>query len=169
MTEREFNDKLQMAKVLFYERIKADIEKSATLANYVASKISNNNIYISGQLPKDLLDNNKVITGKAIDNNDIFEAKYASVMCAMQILFVLKNEIGDLSKIKSCIQLQVFVNSSPDFINQHLVANGASDFICEYFDKITDNKKISPHTRCAVGAATLPLGSLVEIGGIFEI
>lgn len=62
-----------------------------------------------------------------------FNAKYASAMFAMQVLFVLKNEIGDLSRVKSCIQLQVFVNSVPNFINQHLVANGASDIMCEYF------------------------------------
>lgn len=169
MTEAEFNDKLARAKVLFDEKIKAEEEKSVPFANYVASKKSGNAIYISGQLPRDLLDENKVITGKATDDDNIFDAKYAAAMCAMQVLMVLKNEIGDLKKVKSCVQLQVFVNSSPDFINQHLVANGASDLICEYLDKITGNKSIAQHTRCAVGVATLPLGALVEVGAVFEI
>ena len=169
MTEQEFNEKLQKAKGLFDEKINASAEKSIPFANYVASKTSGNTIYISGQLPRDLLDDNKVITGKASDNNNIFDAKYASAMCSMQVLLVLKNEIGDLKKVKSCVQLQVFVNSTPDFINQHLVANGASDLICEYLDKITGNKSIEQHTRCAVGVATLPLGALVEVGAIFEI
>ena len=169
MTEQEFNEKLQKAKVLFDEKINADSEKSVPFANYVASKKSGNTIYISGQLPRDLLDENKVITGKATDNDNIFDEKYASAMCAMQVLIVLKNEIGDLKKVKSCVQLQVFVNSSPDFINQHLVANGASDLICEYLDKITGDKAVAQHTRCAVGVATLPLGALVEVGAVFEI
>jgi enamine deaminase RidA (YjgF/YER057c/UK114 family) len=164
MTEQEFNEKLQKAKVLFDEKINVSAEKSVPFANYVASKKSGNTIYISGQLPRDLLDGNKVIIGKADNNNNIFDAKYAAAMCAMQVLLVLKNEIGDLKKVKSCVQLQVFVNSAPDFINQHLVANGASDLVCEYLEK-----SIAQHTRCAVGVATLPLGALVEVGAVFEM
>ena len=164
MTEQEFNEKLQKAKVLFDEKINVSAEKSVPFANYVASKKSGNTIYISGQLPRDLLDENKVIIGKADNNNNIFDAKYAAAMCAMQVLLVLKNEIGDLKKVKSCVQLQVFVNSAPDFINQHLVANGASDLVCEYLEK-----SVAQHTRCAVGVATLPLGALVEVGAVFEM
>ena len=115
-------------------------------------------------MPRDLLDGCKVIIGKADNNNNIFDAKYAATMCAMQVLLVLKNEIGDLKKVKSCVQLQVFVNSAPDFINQHLVANGASDLVCEYLEK-----SVAQHTRCAVGVATLPLGALVEVGAVFEM
>ncbi len=164
MTEVEFNDKLAKAKVLFDEKLKAEAEKSVPFANYVASKKSGNTIYISGQLPRDLLDGNKIIIGKTDNNNNIFDAKYASAMCAIQILLVLKNEIGDLKKVKSCVQLQIFVNSAPDFINQHLVANGASDLVCEYLEK-----SVAQHTRCAVGVATLPLGALVEVGAVFEM
>ena len=170
MTEQEFNEKLQKAKIEFEKILnQTEEDNSKPFANYIAVKNVNNTIYISGQLPRDLLDDNKVITGKASDNNNIFDAKYASAMCAMQVLLVLKNEIGDLKKVKSCVQLQVFVNSALDFTNQHLVANGASDLICEYLDKITGNKSIAQHTRCAVGVATLPLGAIVEVGAIFEI
>ena len=164
MTEQEFNKKLQKAKVLFDEKINVSAEKSVPFANYVASKKSGNVIYISGQLPRDILDEDNVITGKSNNNDNIFDAKYAAAMCAMQVLMVLKNEIGDLKKVKSCVQLQVFVNSAPDFINQHLVANGASDLVCEYLEK-----SVAQHTRCAVGVATLPLGALVEVGAVFEI
>ena len=164
MTEAEFNDRLAQAKVLFDKKINAKAEKSVPFANYVASKRSGNVIYISGQLPRDLLDGGNVITGKADNNDNIFDAKYAAAMCAMQVLLVLKNEIGDLSKVKSCVQLQVFVNSATDFVNQHLVANGASDLVCEYLDK-----SVAQHTRCAVGVAMLPLGALVEVSGIFEM
>ena len=164
MTEVEFNDKLAQAKVLFNKKLKAEAEKSVPFANYVASKKSGNTIHISGQLPRDLLDGCKVIIGKADNNNNIFDAKYAATMCAMQVLLVLKNEIGDLKKVKSCVQLQVFVNSAPVFINQHLVANGASDLVCEYLEK-----SVAQHTRCAVGVATLPFGALVEVGAVFEM
>lgn len=164
MTEAEFNDKLARAKVLFDEKVKTGAEKSVPFANYVASKKSGNTIYISGQLPRDLLDGGKVITGKADNNDNIFDAKYAAAMCAMQVLLVLKNEVGDLSNVKSCVQLQVFVNSAADFVNQHLVANGASDLVCEYLEK-----SVAQHTRCAVGVATLPLGALVEVGAVFDI
>ena len=169
MTNQEFNEKLQKAKIEFEKVLNQKEDNSKPFANYIAAKNVNNTIYISGQLPRDLLNNNNIITGKASDNNEIFDAKYASAMCAMQILLVLKNEIKDLSKIQSCVQLQVFVNSTPDFTNQHLVANGASDLICEYIEKFTNNKTIAQHTRCAVGVATLPLGALVEVGAIFTI
>ena len=165
MTEQEFNEKLQKAKIGFEKVLNQEKDNSKPFANYIAVKNVNNTIYISGQLPRDLLNNNNIITGKASDNNEIFDAKYAAAMCAMQILLVLKNEIEDLSKIKSCAQLQVFVNSTAEFTNQHLVANGASDLICEYIE----NKTIAQHTRCAVGVATLPLGALVEVGAIFTI
>lgn len=164
MTEQEFNSKLLEAKVLFDNKINSNTEKSVPFANYVASKKIGNAVHISGQLPRDLLNESKVITGKADNDDDVFDAKYAAAMCAMQVLLVLKNEVGDLSKVKSCVQLSVFVNSGANFINQHLVANGASDLVCEYFDK-----SIAQHTRCAVGVATLPLGALVEVGAIFEI
>ena len=75
MTEQEFNEKLQKAKVLFDEKINADSEKSVPFANYIASKKSGNTIYISGQLPRDLLDENKIITGKAIENDNILNLK----------------------------------------------------------------------------------------------
>ncbi len=163
MTEIEFNEKLQKAKVEFEKLLKEINNSAKPLANYVASKKSGNNLYISGQLPKDLLNKGKVITGNLNDNNDIFEAKYAAAMSAMQILLILKQELGDLSKIKSCIQLNVFVNSTASFTNQHLVANGASDLICDYLPK-----EIAQHSRCAVGVVSLPLGAIVEVGAVFE-
>ena len=164
MTEIEFHEKLQKAKVKFEKLLKEQNNGSKPLANYVALKISGNNLYISGQLPKDLLNENKIITGNLKDNNDVFEAKYAAAMSAMQILLLLKQEVGDLTKIKSCVQLNVFVNSSASFTNQHLVANGASDLICDYLPK-----EVAQHSRCAVGVASLPLGALVEVGAVFEI
>ena len=187
MTEQEFNEKLQKAKIEFEKVLNQKEDNSKPFANYIAAKNVNNTIYISGQLPRDLLNNNNIITGKASDNNEIFDAKYAAAMCAMQVLlalspYVIEQRIAlrggctpyteiniNLSKIKSCNQLQVFVNSTPEFTNQHLVANGASDLICEYIEKFTNNKTIAQHTRCAVGVATLPLGALVEVGAIFTI
>jgi len=67
---------------------------------------------------------------------------------------------GDLNKVKSCLKLEVFVNSTPEFIAQPKIANGASDLIAEVIGK---------HARAAVSSNSLPLGVAVEVAGIFEV
>lgn len=144
-----------------------DIKKENPIANYVSCKEINGILYLSGQLPKDILKNNdKIICGKVGDNLTIDEAKYAAKLCAMQLIIVLKHFIGgDIKKkIKECLQLNVFVNSKDDFTLHHLVANDASDFLCHFF-----GKDIGSHTRVSVGVSSLPLGAVVEISGIFSI
>ena len=69
----------------------------------------------------------------------------------------------DLSKIKSCIKLTGFVNSTNEFTDQPKVINGASDIIVKIFG---DN---GMHTRAAVSTNSLPLGVSVEIDAIFEL
>jgi enamine deaminase RidA (YjgF/YER057c/UK114 family) len=159
MTELEFNEKINIAYNECSKILESVNDKIIPLANYIPCKIINNIVYVSGQLPKDILDHNNIIKGIAIDNNDIFLAKYAAVMCGIQILLILKEKLGDLNKIKSFIQLQVFVNSNTSFTNQHLVANGASDVICHFL-----GQEIGQHSRFAVGVSSLPLGAIVEIG-----
>ena len=70
---------------------------------------------------------------------------------------------NDLSKVKSCVKLTGFVNSTADFTNQPQVINGASDFLVEVLGDA------GRHSRSAVSAASLPLGVAVEIEGIFQI
>ncbi len=70
---------------------------------------------------------------------------------------------GDLSKVKSCIKLTGFVNSTEDYIEQPKVINGASDLVASIFGDA------GMHTRAAVSTNSLPLGVSVEVDAIFEI
>ena len=74
-----------------------------------------------------------------------------------------KAAIGDLEKIKRLVKITVFVASAPDFTEQHLVANGASDFLVEVLGEP------GRHARAAVGTASLPLNAAVEVEAIIEV
>ena len=129
---------------------------------YVAYKKINNLLYISGQLPID--ENGKIIKGKVGKNLTIEDAQKASRLCAINILAQAKKAMnGDLNKIKSCVQIAGFVNSTDDFTDQPKVINPASELLTNVFGL---NGK---HTRAAISSNSLPLGAAVEIVSIFEI
>ncbi|RVA11700.1 RidA family protein, partial [Mesorhizobium sp. M7D.F.Ca.US.004.03.1.1] len=71
--------------------------------------------------------------------------------------------LGDLEKIRRLVKITVFVASTPEFVEQHLVANGASDFL------VAALGERGKHARSAVGTACLPLNAAVEIEAIFEV
>lgn len=158
MNENEYQSKLELAKVKLREEIN-NFDNSPQLANYIPYKECNNTIYISGQLPKDILNNYNIITGRVESDEDILLAKYAAVNCGIQILKIL-NQHTDINKVE-CVQLQVFVNCSSSFGKQHLIANGVSDFICDFL------QERGFHTRFAVGVSGLPLNAIVEVGSVF--
>ncbi len=83
--------------------------------------------------------------------------------CALNVLAQLKAAVGELEGIRRIVKLTVFVASAPGFTDQHLVANGASELIGEVFGEA------GRHSRSAVGVATLPLGSPVEVEAIAEV
>ena len=129
---------------------------------YVAFKKINNLLYISGQLPIKL--DGKIIKGKIGKNLTLEDGQKASRLCAINILAQAKKAMnGDLNKIKNCIKITGFVNSTEDFIDQPKVINPASETLSSVFG---DNGK---HARAAVSANSLPLGAAVEIDAIFEI
>ena len=132
------------------------------VGSYVASKITGNLLFISGQISIDLKGN--LIKGKLGKNITTEDGYKAAERCALSIVVqankILKN---DLNKIKSCIKLVGFVNSDENFTEQPKVVNGASDIIV----KIFGDKGI--HTRAAVGVNSLPLGVAVEVDAIFEL
>ena len=132
------------------------------VGSYVATKISGNLIYISGQISIDA--DGQLIKGKVGKDFNTDEAYKAAQRCALNIIAQAKKACSDdLSKIKSCIKLTGFVNSADDFIEQPKVINGASDLIKDLFgDK-------GSHTRAAVSTNSLPLGVAVEVDAIFEI
>jgi enamine deaminase RidA (YjgF/YER057c/UK114 family) len=140
----------------------------STIASYKPYKISGDLIYVSGQLPKDIMkldvkfENAPICTGIAITENDIEKGQYAAKMCAIGLLYVLQNAVKNLNNITSVVKLDVFVASSSDFYSQHKIANGASDFIADIF-----GEEVGTHARAAVGVSSLPLNAIVEIGGVF--
>tara|TARA_B100000767_G_C19565783_1_gene451035 strand:- start:102 stop:563 length:462 start_codon:yes stop_codon:yes gene_type:complete len=129
---------------------------------YVASKIVGKMLFISGQIS--ISDNGELIKGK-IGKELTTEAGYeAAKRCGLNIISQVKKACsGDLSKIKSCIKLTGFVNSTEDFTEQPKVINGASDLIVSVFGTS------GMHTRAAVSTNSLPLGVSVEVDAIFEL
>jgi len=129
---------------------------------YVAFKIINNLLYISGQLP--IGKDGKIIKGAVGKDLTIEDAKKAAELCMLNILAQAKKSVdGDLDKIKNCIKITGYVNSTDDFIDQPKVINPASEMVSSIFGKI------GKHTRAAVSVNSLPLGAAVEIEAIFEV
>jgi len=132
------------------------------VGSYVAIKIAGNLLYISGQISMN--DKSELIKGKLGKELNTKEGYDAAQRCALNIIAQAKKACsGDLSKIKSCIKLTGFVNSTNDFIEQPKVINGASDLIASVFG---DTGK---HSRAAVSVNSLPLGVAVEVEAIFEL
>ena len=137
-------------------------EAKAPVGNYVATKISGKTLFISGQISID--ENGQLIKGKIGKDLDTKAGYNAASRCALSIIAQVKKACNnDLSKIKSCIKLTVFVNSTEDFTEQPNVINGASDMIASVFGDS------GMHTRAAVSTNSLPLGVSVEVDAIFEL
>ena len=129
---------------------------------YVASKISGNLIFISGQVSFD--SNAKLIKGKIGKELTLEQGQEASKFCALNLLAQLKKICdGNLDKVKGCVKITGYVNSTDSFIDQPKVINGASDLISKVFG---DKGK---HARAAVSVNSLPLDAAVEVEGIFEL
>lgn len=132
-------------------------------ANYVPYVVSGTMVTISGQLP--MKDGKPQDIGQLGAGITLEQAQGTAKLCGINILSHLKAACGgDLSKVKRCIRLGVFVNSTPEFTDQPKVANGVSDFMVEIF-----GKDIGSHARAAVGVAQLPFGVAVEVEALFEI
>mgnify|MGYP001496904248 FL=1 len=129
---------------------------------YVAYKYAGKLLYISGQLP--IGKEGKIIKGKIGKDLSLEEGQEAARLCVINILAQVKKAVkGDLSKVKNCVKITGFVNSTDDFIDQPKVINAASEMLSNVFG---DSGK---HTRAAVSSNSLPLGIAVEIDAIFEI
>jgi len=137
-------------------------QAAAPAANYVPYVISGNLLYLSGQLP---MENGKIgVTGHLGKDVDVAGGQRAAELCAINILAQAKAALGgDLGRIKRLIKLNGFVASTPDFVEQHLVINGASNLLANVLGEA------GKHARAAVGMAALPLNAAVEIDAILEI
>ena len=145
------------------KQLKIDLpEARDPVGSYVASKIIGKMLYISGQIS--IAANGDLIKGKVGRELKTEDGYEAAKRCGLNIISQVKKACNDdLSKIKSCIKLTGFVNSTEDFIEQPKVINGASDLIVSIFGDA------GMHTRAAVSTNSLPLGVSVEVDAIFEL
>jgi len=137
-------------------------EAKAPAGNYVATKITGKLLYISGQISID--ERGELIKGKVGKDLKTEDGYEAAKRCGLSIISQVKKACdNDLSKVKSCVKLTGFVNSTEDFMEQPKVINGASDLIASVFGDA------GMHTRAAVSTNSLPLGVSVEVDAIFEL
>ena len=137
-------------------------EAKHPVGSYVATKIIGGLLFISGQIS--INEEGKLIKGKVGKDLSIEDGYEAAKRCGLSIVAQAKVACNDdLSKIKSCVKLTGYVNSTEDFIDQPKVINGASDLIAAIFGEA------GMHTRAAVSTNSLPLGVSVEVDAIFEL
>ena len=129
---------------------------------YVPYKIIGKLLFISGQLP--ISNDGKILKGKIGKDLTLEDGQKASKLCVTNILAQAKKAMnGDLNKIKNCVKITGFVNSTESFIDQPKVINPASEILSSVFEER------GKHTRAAVSTNSLPLGAAVEIDAILEI
>ena len=134
----------------------------APVGAYVAFKKVDNLLFISGQLP--IEQDGKIIKGKIGKDLNLEDGQKASKLCVINILAQAKKAMdGNLNKIKNCIKITGFVNSTEDFIDQPKVINPASETLTAVFGEK------GKHARAAISTNSLPLGAAVEIDAIFEV
>jgi enamine deaminase RidA (YjgF/YER057c/UK114 family) len=135
-------------------------ETTPPAAAFVPFVRTGNLLFVSGHIARKA---GKPWTGKLGADLDTAQGKDAARGIAIDLLATLHAATGDLNKIARIVKLLVLVNSTPQFTEQHLVANGASELFVELFG---DRGK---HARSAFGIAQIPLGSCVEIELIAEL
>ena len=132
------------------------------VGSYVATKKSGKLLFISGQIS--INNEGELIKGKLGKDLKTDDGYEAAKRCALSIVAQAKKACkNDLNKIKNCIKLTGYVNSTEDFIDQPKVINGASDLIASIFDEA------GMHSRAAVSTNSLPLGVAVEVDAIFDL
>tara|TARA_A100001011_G_C14013681_1_gene716520 strand:- start:83 stop:544 length:462 start_codon:yes stop_codon:yes gene_type:complete len=137
-------------------------EPKAPVGAYVATKIVGKLLFISGQVSIDK--DAKLIIGKVGKDLNLDEGYNAAERCGLSIISHVKKACqGDLEKVKSCVKLTGYVNSTNEFKDQPKIINGASDIIAKVFEQKGE------HTRAAISANSLPLGVAVEVDAIFEL
>ena len=150
-----FEEKIKELKIVLPEA-------KAPVGSYIATKKVGKLLFISGQIS--INSNGELIKGKIGKDLSLEDGYNAAKNCGLSIISQVKKACDDdLSKVKSCIKLTGFVNSTDDFIDQPKIINGASDLIASVFGEA------GMHTRAAVSTNSLPLGVSVEVDAIFEL
>ncbi|MES2153221.1 MAG: RidA family protein [Pseudomonadota bacterium] len=135
---------------------------AAPAAAYVMYVQTGNLVFISGHLAKNA--DGSIITGQLGKNVTTEQGQLAARGIAIDLMGTLQEACGgDLGRVKRIVKVMSLVNSSPDFIEHHLVTNGASELLGEVFGDA------GKHARSAFGVAQIPRGACVEIEMIVEI
>jgi enamine deaminase RidA (YjgF/YER057c/UK114 family) len=142
---------------------KIELPKAAApVANYVPVVIAGKLAFVSGQVT--VWNGEFKFVGKLGQEFDVAQGQQAARLCGLNVIAQLKAALdGDLDRVKRCVKLGVFVNSTDGFTEQPKVANGVSDLIVEIFGDA------GKHARFAVGSNVLPLNVAVEVDAVFEI
>jgi enamine deaminase RidA (YjgF/YER057c/UK114 family) len=122
--------------------------------------IDGTTVYVSGHVPFD--GDDLLYVGKVPSQVSVEDAKKAAALCTANILRAVHKELGSLERISRVVRITGFVNSDPDFTEQHIVMNGASKLVREVFGEA------GRHARSALGMAQLPLGVAVEVEMILQ-
>ncbi|HKE06248.1 MAG TPA: RidA family protein [Candidatus Acidoferrum sp.] len=133
---------------------------TAPVAAFVPTVRTGNLLFVSGHIAKR---EGTSWAGQLGSDISVVEGRKAARNAAVDLLATLHHELGSLAHVKRIVKLLCFVNSAPQFTEQHLVANGASELLQDVFGKD------GAHARSAVGVAQLPLGSCVEIEVVAEV
>ena len=128
--------------------------------SYIPVVTTGNLAFVSGQIP--MKEGNVVFEGKVPNVQSLDSAREAAKICIINALAQLKANLGSLDKITKIVRISGFVNSAPDFVEQPKVINAASDLLIDIFGDM------AKHSRIAVGVASLPLNSTVEIDMVVE-
>ena len=132
----------------------------APAAAYVMAAQTGNTVFLSGHIAKK---DGKPWVGKLGHDMTTEEGKAAARAIAIDLIATLKTHVGDLDRVKRIVKVMSLVNSTPEFTEQHLVTNGASELFAEVFGDA------GKHARSAFGVAQIPLGACVEIELIAEV
>jgi enamine deaminase RidA (YjgF/YER057c/UK114 family) len=126
-----------------------------------ATAVLGKTVYASGQVPFE--GDQLVSKGKVPSEVSPADAARAAALCAANVLRAVRRQLGSLDRIARVIRITGYVNSDPDFTEQHIVINGASQLVRDVFGDA------GRHARTAVGMAQLPLGASVEVEMILEL
>ena len=130
-------------------------------AAYVPFVRTGNLVFLSGHIAKK---DGKPWVGQLGRDMDTATGREAARAIAIDLMGTLQAAVGDLSKVRRIVKVMSLVNSTPDFTEQHLVTNGASQLLAQVF-----GDTVGAHARSAFGVAQIPLGACVEIELIAEV
>ncbi|MFT3720243.1 RidA family protein [Pseudorhodoferax sp.] len=133
---------------------------AAPAAAYLPFVRTGNLVFLSGHIAKK---DGKPWVGQFGRTLTTEDGKAAARAVAIDLLGTLQAATGDLARVKRIVKLMSLVNSTPDFTEQHLVTNGASELLGELFGPA------GAHARSAFGVAQIPMGACVEIELIAEV